>query len=252
MFRGCRPPSRRSPPSVTGRTGRAVLSVVAGWTMRRKSLLRCRAASALRWRTTSLPSMRGWFTTPHSTARPHTSAQARYADQLPELEDAGKVQQWDGGDCPRASEVGEHAGALEAQPVHEGPTKDGRDNRPQGQRSGDDPGPGGRQQRADPGTVRDDRLLGHRPGVPAGDSRPPPDPTAHKCQERPNDSAASGCRDGISSCPSSTPSFIGDLPMPTAQQYLLPGSDRQSAPTSPGARIAVCGLGHNDGAGKGG
>jgi hypothetical protein len=75
----------------------------------------------------SLPSMRGRFTTPHSTARPHTSAQARCADQLPELEDAGQV----------------HAGALEAQPVHEGPTKDGRDDRAQGQRSGDDPGPGG-------------------------------------------------------------------------------------------------------------
>jgi hypothetical protein len=27
--------------------------------------------------TPSLPSMRGWFTTPHSTSRPHTSAQVR-------------------------------------------------------------------------------------------------------------------------------------------------------------------------------
>jgi hypothetical protein len=65
----------------------------------------------------------------------------------------------------------------------------------------------GREQRQDPGTVGDNgRLFSRRRGAPSGDPGPPPYPAADKFRIAPNDSAANGCRDGISSCPRSTPS----------------------------------------------
>jgi hypothetical protein len=73
----------------------------------------------------------------------------------------------------------------------------------------------GREQREDPSTVPDRGCL-LNDGValrPAAiDPRRARAPT--KVRIAPNDSVASGCRDGTSSCLPSTPWFSGDLPMP--------------------------------------